>query len=177
MFLFASVNIVHYFCRAKQTLNIMTTIQIIAKQAVEYIGSLNGENAGYSASSVSANSFNAFSVSKVCVIPCRRTKAIKSPFRSNSSVISTSSAAAIFRKVVIVVLPLIAFDNPTREMPIRSAKSVCVIPLSLRISAILKSLSIMCTYCLHNKGNKLNSLYAYYYNLTTKYYQNICRNE
>ena len=38
---------------------------------------------------------------------------------------------------------LIAFDKPTREIPICAAKSVCVMPRSLRISAILNSLSIM----------------------------------
>ena len=62
---------------------------------------------------------------------------------ANSSGTDTSSAAAILRNVVMVVFPFIAFDNPTLEMPIFSAKSFCVIPLLLRISAILNSLSIM----------------------------------
>nr|DAU26200.1 MAG TPA: hypothetical protein [Caudoviricetes sp.] len=45
---------------------------------------------------------------------------------------------------------MIAFDNPTREIPIRSAKSVCVIRLSLRISAILNSLSIIVNLLFHS---------------------------
>ena len=99
-----------------------------------------------SVGSVSAYSFKAFSLSKVNVSPLRLTKAIKSFSASKSETIGTFKAVATFSNVPMVVFPFSAFDSPTREIPIISASSFWVMPLSLQISKILKC--AMITICL-----------------------------
>nr|DAV45247.1 MAG TPA: hypothetical protein [Bacteriophage sp.] len=67
---------------------------------------------------------------------------------SNSSVILTFRALAIFSKVSLVGLPLIALDNPTADNPILSANSFWVIPACLQISNIRNFIIILIVYFL-----------------------------
>ena len=107
-----------------------------------------------SAGSVSAYAFNAASLSKVCVSPLRRTKAMKSPRLLKSSDTGTFKADAIFSIVsnegfcLPVAMPLI--DG--WEMPIFSARALSVIPFSLQISLIL-NVSIIIKHWFALKSN------------------------
>ena len=92
---------------------------------------------------------------------------------ANNSGTDTPRATAILRRVVIVVFPLIAFDSPTREMPILSAKSVCVIPFSLRISAILNSLSIDVNILFCFANIQIKHIVNKYYSFDNKLAQDI----